>query len=625
MRAAIVELKDAVRLAPHLRARPLSAGARAPPPARRRRDARAHFAEAQTARPLDRDPVSRSSSRPAGRRWAPSACSGCARRSRPATRPSQDAPPLGFAFTNVAREAGLSAVTVFGGERSNRYLLETTGCGVALFDYDNDGRLDIFIVNGTTLEGFPKGQAPTSHLYRNKGDGTFEDVTAKAGVGAQRLGPGGRRRRLRQRRRQRPVRDVLRPESAVSQRRRRHVHRRHRAAPASPRPARAGAPAPPSSTTTATADSISSSPTTSTSISPRRPRPIPACAATRASRSRAVRPGLPGGKNALYRNKGDGTFEDVSERAGILKAAGTYGLGVSTLDFDDDGWTDVYVANDSNPSALYRNNRDGTFTDVGVRAGCAYSQDGKPQAGMGVGIGDYDRNGTLRHRQDELRRRHDDAVRQPRRRLLRGPDVRQRPRRSTRAGSAGAPASSISTTTAGSTSSSPTATSIPRSSQLKTEAAYKQRKVVYRNLGTGRFVDVTERLGPPASTPTAGRGAAFGDLDNDGDIDIVVNNVHDRPDVFRTESRNEHRWLTRAAGGHDVEPQRHRRARPRDRRRSSRSSTRCAAAAATCHRTICACTSGWAPTPEPVRVEVRWPNGSEERFEGVDGESDRSR
>ena len=105
-------------------------------------------------------------------------------------RPRRTPPPLGFAFTNIAREAGLSAVTVFGGERGNRYLLETTGCGVALFDYDNDGRLDVFIVNGTTLEGFPKDQAPISHLYRNKGDGTFEDVTAKAGVGISGWGQG---------------------------------------------------------------------------------------------------------------------------------------------------------------------------------------------------------------------------------------------------------------------------------------------------------------------------------------------------------------------------------------------------------------------------------------------------
>ena len=106
-------------------------------------------------------------------------------------------------------------------------------------------------------------------------------------------------------------------------------------------------------------------------------------------------PGLKGGKNVLFHNRGDGTFADVSESSGILKANGTYGLGVATLDFDNDGWTDIYVANDSNPSALYRNRHDGTFDDIGVRAGCAYSQDGKPQAGMGVGVGDFDRNGWL--------------------------------------------------------------------------------------------------------------------------------------------------------------------------------------------------------------------------------------
>ncbi len=121
-------------------------------------------------------------------------------------------------------------------------------------------------------------------------------------------------------------------------------------------------------------------------------------------------PGLPGGKNVLYHNTAAATFEDVSEASGITRARGTYGLGVATLDFDNDGWVDVYVANDSNPSAMYRNNRNGTFTDIGVDAGCAYSQDGKPQAGMGIAIGDYDRDGTHGYLQDEFRGRHVDAL-----------------------------------------------------------------------------------------------------------------------------------------------------------------------------------------------------------------------
>ena len=100
------------------------------------------------------------------------------------------APDLGLSFVNVARESGLNAKTIFGGEHKNKYLLETTGCGVAFYDYDNDGWLDIFLVNGSRLEGFPKGQEPTSHLFKNNRDGTFTDVTAKAGVAHSGWGQG---------------------------------------------------------------------------------------------------------------------------------------------------------------------------------------------------------------------------------------------------------------------------------------------------------------------------------------------------------------------------------------------------------------------------------------------------
>src|SRR5919198_5769322 len=107
----------------------------------------------------------------------------------PRGRSEQPSPPA-FSFTNVAREAGLNHLTVFGGESSNKYLLETTGTGVAFIDYDGDGWLDLFFVNGTTLEGFPQGKAPTNHLYRNKSDGTFDEVTARAGLGASGWGQG---------------------------------------------------------------------------------------------------------------------------------------------------------------------------------------------------------------------------------------------------------------------------------------------------------------------------------------------------------------------------------------------------------------------------------------------------
>jgi hypothetical protein len=156
----------------------------------------------------------------------------------------------------------------------------------------------------------------------------------------------------------------------------------------------------------------------------------------------------------------------------------------------------------------------------------------------------------------------------------------------------------------------------PEVNQLKTEAAYKQRKVVYRSLGTGRFVDVTERLGPPASTPMAGRGAAFGDLDDDGDIDVVVNNVHDRPDVFRTESRNQHRWLTLRLVG------------TTSNRSAIGARVRVVAGDVTLVDEVRGGGSylsqndlrvhfGLGSYSGAVRVEVRWPNGKEEGFEGI--------
>jgi hypothetical protein len=253
-------------------------------------------------------------------------------------------------------------------------------------------------------------------------------------------------------------------------------------------------------------------------------------------------PGLPGGRNALYHNRGGGRFEDVSEHAGITRASGTYTLGVSTIDFDNDGWVDLYVADDSSPSILYRNNHDGTFTDIGVRAGCAYSQDGKAQAGMGVAIGDYDRNGTM--------------------------DI-------FKTNFAGDTATLYANTGTGlcEDRTFPSGLGVntrwlgwgtafvdldndgwldlllvnghvyPEVRQLKSEAGYEQPKVVYRNSGNGRFDDLTSRLGLPLTAPKAARGAAFGDIDNDGSVDVAIANVNDRPDLYRITADGSRHWI----------------------------------------------------------------------------------
>jgi enediyne biosynthesis protein E4 len=455
-----------------------------------------------------------------------------------------DGAGLGFAFTEVAQKAGLTAVTVFGGTGANRYLLETTGAGVALFDYDGDGRLDVFFVNGTTLAGFPKGQEPVNHLYRNRGDGTFEDVTARSGLGQSGWGQGvctgdydndGRE-------------DLYVTYYGLSR-----LFRNRGDGAFEDVTAKAGLANPDKKKTRwgtgcafldydrdgkldlLAANYIDLDLATA-------PTPDSGLCRYKGVKVACGPPGLTGGKNVLYHNRGDGAFEDVSDKAGITKASGTYGLGVSTLDFDDDGWVDAYVANDSNPSALYRNNHDGTFTDIAVSSGCAYSQDGKPQAGMGVAIGDYDRNGTM----DIFKTNFAGDT-------------------STLYANSGQGFCDDRTFAAGigvNTRWLGWATAFvdfgndgwldlflanghvyPEVAQLQTEAAYEQRKVVYVSRGNGRFEDVSERLGPPVTTPRAARGAAFGDIDDDGDVDVVVSNVNGPPDLFRTETEPGRHWL----------------------------------------------------------------------------------
>jgi hypothetical protein len=453
-----------------------------------------------------------------------------------------DDTPLGFSFRNTAHEAGLTAITIFGGTDTNKYLLETTGCGVAVFDFDGDGWLDIFIVNGSVLEGFPRGGAPSSHLYRNRHDGTYEDVTAKAGLTQSGWGQAACTGDY-----DNDGRDDL----FVTYWGQNRLFRNRGDGTFDDVTARAGlrTAKPRWGAGCAFLDydrdgrldvfaanyidfDLASAPVPESGLCRYKGIPV-ACGP----------PGLPGGKNVLYHNTGNGTFEDVSERAGITRASGTYGLGVSTLDFNDDGWVDLYVANDSNPSALYLNNTDGTFKDIAVAAGCAYSQDGKPQAGMGVAVGDYDRNGTV----DLFKTNFAGDTS-----TLYANDGKGSCEDRTFAGGIG-----LNTRWLGWGVGFVDLDNdgwldlflvnghvYPEVQRVQTEAGYQQQKIVYRNLTNGKFEDISKRLGPPVMTPAAGRGAAFGDLDNDGDIDVVVNNVHAEPDLFRLDSQTGAHWLT---------------------------------------------------------------------------------
>ena len=296
------------------------------------------------------------------------------------------------------RRAGLDRTERVGRrDREEEYILETTGTGVALFDYDNDGRVDIFIPNGDHARCARGASAtpPTGHLYRNLGGLRFEDVTARAGARATGWGQGvcvgdydnDGHRDLFVTYYGQSVLCAQRGDGSFDGR---HGARGARGG------RRAGTRAVRSSTTTSTAGSISSSPAISNSIATKIPEPgaggycqwkgIPVMCGPR---------GLPFARNRLFHNEGKGRFADVSLASGIGKTKGCYGFTVVASDFDNDGYPDLYVACDSTPSLLYHNNKDGTFEDVGLLSGAALNEDGQEQGGMGVAVADYDEDGDM--------------------------------------------------------------------------------------------------------------------------------------------------------------------------------------------------------------------------------------
>jgi hypothetical protein len=455
--------------------------------------------------------------------------------------PLKPGTPLGVSFLNVGRESGLNVKTIFGGEHKNKYLLETTGCGVAFYDYDNDGWLDIFLVNGTRLEGFPSGQEPISRLFKNNRDGTFTDVTLKAGVAHSGWGQGV------------CVGDYDNDgydDLFVTYFGKNVLYHNNGDGTFTEIAAKAGVATNGKRWNTgcafvdydrdgrldlfvanyidmdlATAPVPESGPCLYKGV-------MVACGP----------PGLNAGKNILFHNNGDGTFTDVSESAGIFSANGTYGLGVLTADLDNDGWPDIYVADDSTASALYQNKKNGKFVDIALEAGCALSPDGKPQAGMGISAADYDLDGNLD--------------------LVKTNFAGDTPSLYHNLGGA---SFEDATFTAGlglytkylgwgcgffdfDNDGWPdilicNGHVYPEVEQLKTEAGYAQRKLLYRNLRNGRFEDVSMMAGPGMSDPIAARGCAFGDFDNDGDLDMVVNPVNDYPQLLRCDSQTGSNWI----------------------------------------------------------------------------------
>ena len=451
---------------------------------------------------------------------------------------------LGIQFVNVARESGLNSKTIYGSERNNKYLIETTGCGAAFFDFDHDGWLDIFLVNGTRFEAMP-GPAPVSRLYKNNRDGTFTDVTIQAGVAKTGWGSGccigdfdndgfddlfvaywgdcslwknlGKGKFI----------DVA-AKAGVTTRTTTGL-KRHNTGCAFVDYDKDG------HLDLFIANYIDFDPKTA-------PLPESGPCKYKGLLVACGPPGLTGGKNILFHNRGDGTFEDVSAKSGILKTPGTYGLGVVVSDFDNDGWPDIYVANDSTSSTLYKNNHDGTFTDIAIESGVAYSADGKPQAGMGVSAADYDCDGKFDIVKTNFAGDTSSLYHNSGNGSFEDQTFQAGLGRVTRF--LGWGASFMDFDNDGWPDIMLCNGHVyPEVGDTAIESGYKQRKVAYRNLGNRRFVEVSSDLGPGVMQQVSGRGMAIGDTRNDGTLTIIVNPINDYPQLLRCISKLRNNWI----------------------------------------------------------------------------------
>ena len=449
--------------------------------------------------------------------------------------------PLGLSFLDVAKQAGLNAKTIYGGEHKNKYLLETTGCGVAFYDYDHDDWLDILLVNGTRLEGFPKGEEPVCHLFKNNRDGTFTDVTQKAGLARSGWGQGC------------CVGDYNNDgwdDLFISYYGQNALYKNNGDGTFTDVTQKAGLGQSKTRWNSGcafvdydrdghldlfVANYIDFDIATA-------PLPEVAGCAYKGITVACGPPGLQGGKNILYRNNGDGTFTDVSEKAGILDTIGTYGLSVCVADLDNDGWPDIYVANDSTAATYYQNLKNGTFKDVALEAGIAYSPDGKPQAGMGVSVGDFNRDGLLdivktnfAGDTDSLYQNLGDGTFEDRT-YLSGLGVNTR--------YLGWGVGFFDMDNDGWLDILISNGHVyPEVEGTQIDAPYAEQKYLYRNLRNGQFEEVTRLGGPGIVAAAPARGCAFGDYDNDGDIDVVVNCVNALPQLLRCDSTVPRNWI----------------------------------------------------------------------------------
>ena len=448
--------------------------------------------------------------------------------------------PFSANLVDVTEKAGLLSPVIYGAADRKDYILETIGCGAAFFDYDNDGWLDIFLLSGTRLGSDPEGA--TNRLYKNNRDGTFTDVTRAAGLTrtgwASSVCVGD-------------YNNDGHEDLFVTYWGKNVLYRNNGDGTFTDVSKEAGLWAEEtrwgagctfidydrdghldlfvSNYLVFDLDKV--------------PKPgeggncnwkgIPVNCGPR---------GLPPGTHLLYRNNGDGTFTDVSVASGVAAAEGGYGMTAVAADLDNDGWTDIYVACDSTPSFFFRNNHDGTFTEEGMERGAALNEDGMEQAGMGLAVGDYNLDGNLdifkTHFADDTnilyrndgRANFDDVTV----RVGLGVEVRF----------TGWGAGIVDLDNNG----LPdiffvTGSVYPEVEKVLPNYPHKTPRVIFRNLGNGKFEELMELGGPAITSAHNSRGCAFGDFDNDGDIDVLIVNLNEPPSLLRNDLENRHHWL----------------------------------------------------------------------------------